>query len=66
MTAARRRDKVELPPRPVPHVEGQLPLFARDGTAWWTERPEWSLRPTEEVDEAVGDQGPWDGDGGAE
>ena len=64
--AARRRDKVELPPRPVPQVEGQLPLFARDGTAWWTQRPEWAPRSTEEGDEAVGARGPWGGDGEAE
>ena len=60
MRAARRRDQVELPPRPVPQVAGQLPLFVDDETAWWTERP------TEEVNEAGGDRDPWDGGGEAE
>ena len=59
--AARRRDKVELPPQPVPQVEGQLPLFPNDGPAWWTQRPEWSLNPPDETD-ASGSAGesPWD------
>jgi hypothetical protein len=55
--AARRREKAGLLPQPVPQAPGQLPLFAHDGTAWWT------ARPAGEVDEAGGDQGPWGGDG---
>ncbi len=59
--SARRRVKAELPPLPIPQVEGQLPLFPVDGAGWWTQRPEWAPRPAGEVDEAGGDQGPWGG-----
>ncbi len=60
--AARRRGKAELLPQPVPQVPGQLPLFARDETAWWTERPEWSPQPPEEGEEQSQSEGPWGSD----